>query len=47
MTRKSKGKIELLNANEHLADSIWAIEAGIVTDQFKGAVAMLHTLKVA
>jgi Holliday junction resolvasome RuvABC endonuclease subunit len=47
MTRKSKGKIELLNANEHLADSIWAIEAGIATDQFKGAVAMLRTLKVA
>lgn len=33
--RKTKGIWSLLNDNEHLADSIAAIEAAIETDQFK------------
>ena len=40
LTRQLKGERVLLNDNEHLADALWAIYAGIKTDQFQGAVAM-------
>lgn len=38
MKRKIKGQTELLAANEHLADALFAIKAGIATEQFKSAV---------
>lgn len=47
MTRKVKGELALLNDNEHLADALWAIQAGIETDQFLGAVEMMRGLKSA
>jgi len=34
-------KGDLMNANEHLADGVAVVEAGIRTDQFKNALAML------
>lgn len=46
LTRKLKGNIELVADNEHLADATFAIEAGLKTEQFKGMLTMLKTLKV-
>ncbi|WP_051258874.1 hypothetical protein [Chitinibacter tainanensis] len=40
LTRKYKGQIELLGKNEHLADSVGVINAGVITEQFKSATAM-------
>jgi len=40
LTRKVKGKVVLTNANEHLADAVAAVYAGIETDQFKGMLAL-------
>lgn len=45
LTRKSKGELVLMNDNEHLADAIFAIKAGIATDEFKAAVAMIKSMK--
>lgn len=39
--RKSKGTQVLVDKNEHLADSIGAVHAGVNTDQFKQLVAIL------
>lgn len=47
LTRKSKGELTLLAANEHLADATGAIVAGIRTDEFKNAIAMFKSLKAA
>lgn len=44
MTRKSKGELVLTNDNEHLADALFAIEAGLKTDQFRQAMALTHNL---
>lgn len=41
LTRKIKGKVELVAKNEHLADACGAVHAGILTDQFMQAVAIL------
>jgi Holliday junction resolvasome RuvABC endonuclease subunit len=38
---KVKGKIQLIAANEHLADAVAAIHAGIQTEQFAQARAMM------
>jgi Holliday junction resolvasome RuvABC endonuclease subunit len=38
---------DLVNDNEHLADAVAVAEAGILTDQFKQAVAMLSFAKAA
>jgi Holliday junction resolvasome RuvABC endonuclease subunit len=38
---------DLLNDNEHLADAVAVAEAGILTDQWKQAVAMLSFAKAA
>jgi Holliday junction resolvasome RuvABC endonuclease subunit len=38
---------DLVNDNEHLADAIAVAEAGLLTDQFKQAVAMLSFAKAA
>ncbi len=44
LTRKSKGELVYTNANEHLADAVAAIHAGIETDQFRQATAMMRSL---
>jgi hypothetical protein len=36
--------MEPIAANEHLADAIWTIEAGLKTQQFKQAVAMYRAM---
>lgn len=43
LTRKLKGKDEMIADNEHLADACFAIKAGMATDQFKS---ILQTLKM-
>ena len=43
--RKLKGAMVPINDNEHLADACAAIEAGIRTDQFKQATAMLKAMR--
>lgn len=43
--RKFNGRMEPVDKNEHLADAIAAIEAGIRTDQFKQATALLKAMK--
>jgi Holliday junction resolvasome RuvABC endonuclease subunit len=45
--RKSKGVMVAQNCNEHLADAIFAIEAGLKTQQFKATTAMLRGMKAA
>jgi Holliday junction resolvasome RuvABC endonuclease subunit len=47
MTRKVKGEITLLAANDHLADATGAITAGVATNEFKGMVAMMRSMKAA
>lgn len=44
LLRKVKGKMEPVAANEHLADAVWSIEAGLKTQQFKQAVAMYRAM---
>ncbi|EOF9313070.1 hypothetical protein KW516_18700 [Vibrio fluvialis] len=41
LTVKRKGKVELVSKNEHLADAVAAVHAGILTDQFNQAIAFL------
>lgn len=45
LTRKVKGELQLLADNEHLADAVGAIAAGLKTDEFKAATAFLRMLK--
>jgi Holliday junction resolvasome RuvABC endonuclease subunit len=47
LTRKFKGKVQLLNDNEHLADAVAAVHAGIRTDQFKQAVSLMRAAMAA
>jgi len=42
--RKRKGELVPTNDNEHLADAIAAIYAGIQTEQFKQAVSMMRAM---
>lgn len=42
LTKISKGQTTLLGKNEHLADSVAAIYAGLETDQYKQAVSMMR-----
>jgi Holliday junction resolvasome RuvABC endonuclease subunit len=44
---KRLGKMVPVAANEHLADAVGAIEAGIHTDQFKQAIALLRGMRAA
>lgn len=44
ITRKLKGEFVPTNDNEHLADALAAIYAGVQTPAFKSAVAMLRSL---
>ena len=41
LTEKRKGVLRFLNKNEHLADAIGAIHAGVRTDEFKQARSIL------
>lgn len=43
--RKLKGKMVPMNANEHLADAVASINAGLDSQQFKQAIAMFRGLK--
>lgn len=47
LTRKVKGEVTLLSSNEHLADAMSAIKAGIETDEFRIAAAMLKSTQAA
>lgn len=40
LTERKKGVVRFLNNNEHLADAVGTIEAGIQTDDFQRAVAI-------
>lgn len=44
LTRKLKGEIVLMNDNEHLADAVAAIEAGISTDQFMRSLSFFNAV---
>ncbi|KLU17104.1 MULTISPECIES: hypothetical protein [Xenorhabdus] len=44
LTRKEKGKVKLVNKNEHLADAIAAIHTGIQTDQYRQVASVLSSL---
>ncbi len=46
-TRKLKGETVLTNDNEHLADAVAAIYAGIHSEQFKATVAMVNSIQAA
>lgn len=41
LTRKFQGKVKLLDKNEHLADAVGTLHAGILSDQFIQAVSIL------
>lgn len=45
LTKKQKGDISFINDNEHLADAVGVIHAGIKTAQFQQVLSMLKTLK--
>jgi len=47
LMKKRGGALTPTNDNEHLADAIGAVYAGIKTDQFRQAVAMLRSMGVA
>lgn len=47
LTRKVKGEIALLAANEHLADACFAIKAGLKTMEFRTAMNMLKAARRA
>ena len=44
LTRKVKGKVDLISANEHLADAVAAIEAGVLTAEFARMMMMYKAL---
>lgn len=46
LTRKVNGELTYTNANEHLADALAAIHAGVVTDEFEQARVMIQKYKV-
>lgn len=45
--RKLKGKLVPIADNEHLADAIASVKAGLNTDQFRQLLAMYRTVKAA
>jgi Holliday junction resolvasome RuvABC endonuclease subunit len=47
LMRKSKGAMVPLNDNEHLADAVATIEAGLKTQQYKQAIAMMRGMRAA
>jgi hypothetical protein len=44
---KRKGKVEIVAKNEHLADAIAAIHAGVLTDQFRQVASLMSAIKAA
>lgn len=44
LTRKLKGKTVMTNSNEHLADAVAAIHAGVITEQFGMATTMMRSM---
>jgi hypothetical protein len=44
---KRGGQMVPVAANEHLADAVGAIEAGIKTDQLKQAIALMRSFRAA
>lgn len=44
LMRKHKGKMEPVAANEHLADAVGSIEAGIQTQEFQRMIAMYKAM---
>lgn len=44
LTRRLKGELTLVDANEHLADATFAIEAGIKTTEFRAAASMMRSV---
>lgn len=44
LRRKLKGAMVLLDKNEHLADALGAIYAGMRTAEFKSAISMMRTM---
>lgn len=42
LTQTRKGKLQYIGDNEHLADAVAAIHAGVLTDQFKQARALMN-----
>lgn len=46
LTRKFKGEIVLMDSNEHLADAMAAIKAGLQTDEFRMTAAMLRNAQL-
>lgn len=47
LMRKAAGQMVPTAANEHLADAVAAVHAGIHTDQFRQATALMRGLKAA
>jgi len=47
LTVKRKGQMELVAKNEHLADAVAAVHAGIKTQQFLSAAAVLRSIRAA
>lgn len=45
LTRKLKGEVKFLDANEHLADATFAIKAGLQTAEFRAAASMLKNMQ--
>lgn len=43
LRRKLKGEMTMLASNEHLADALFAIKAGIETNEFRSAVSMFRS----
>lgn len=44
-TRKTKGKTRYIDKNEHMADSLAAIHAGLLTDDFANALSFFKELR--
>jgi Holliday junction resolvasome RuvABC endonuclease subunit len=45
LKRTVKGKVELLNKNEHIADATAIIEAGVYTEEFTRLVQIMESIK--
>jgi Holliday junction resolvasome RuvABC endonuclease subunit len=45
LTRKSKGALVPVNANEHLADAVATIHAGVITQQFQQSISVFRILR--
>lgn len=46
LKRKLNGQMVMLSCNEHIADAVWAIEAGIRTNEFQSVVALYASLNL-